>query len=59
MMRRLGHALSRTTRLVNTLEQRTTVRLAAEVVEIRRMLEEREERLGTKRLMVRRATCVV
>jgi hypothetical protein len=45
--------------LVNTLEQRTAVRLAAEVVEIRRMLEEREERLGTKRLIVRRATCVV
>jgi vacuolar-type H+-ATPase subunit D/Vma8 len=28
-MRRLGHALSQTTRLVNTLEQRVAVRLAA------------------------------
>lgn len=56
MMRRLGHALSRTTRLVNTLEQRTAVRLAAEVVAIRRTLEEREreEHLRTKRLILRR-----
>jgi len=54
MMRRLGHALSRTTRLVNTLEQRTTVKVGRRVVEIRRMLEEREEHLRTKRLMVRR-----
>lgn len=56
MMRRLGHALSRTTRLVNTLEQRTAVRLTAEVIEIRRTLEEREreEHLRTKRLILRR-----
>ena len=56
MMRRLGHALSRTTRLVNTLEQRTAVRLSAEVIEIRRTLEEREreEHLRTKRLIRRR-----
>lgn len=56
MMRRLGHALARTTRLVNTLEQRTAVRLNAEVIEIRRTLEEREreEHLRTKRLIRRR-----
>jgi vacuolar-type H+-ATPase subunit D/Vma8 len=51
-----GHALSRTTRLVNTLEQRIAVRLAADLVEIRRTLSEREreEHLRIKRLNVRR-----
>jgi vacuolar-type H+-ATPase subunit D/Vma8 len=55
-MRRLGHALSRTTRLVNTLEQRIAVRLAADLVQIRRTLSEREreEHLRIKRLIVRR-----
>jgi vacuolar-type H+-ATPase subunit D/Vma8 len=49
----------RTTRLVNTLEQRTTMRLAAEVVAIRRMLEERERGApADKRLIVRRVTRV-
>ena len=33
-MRRLGQALSRTTRLVNTLEQRVAVRLQADIASI-------------------------
>jgi H(+)-transporting ATP synthase subunit D len=55
-MRRLGHALSQTTRLVNTLEQRVAVRLAAELAEIRRTLSEREreEHHRIKRLVARR-----
>lgn len=55
-MRRLGHALSRTTRLVNTLEQRIAVRLAADLIEIRRTLSEREreEHLRIRRLIARR-----
>jgi V/A-type H+-transporting ATPase subunit D len=55
-MRRLGHALSRTTRLVNTLEQRIAVRLVADLVAIRRTLNEREreEHLRIKRLIARR-----
>lgn len=57
VMRRLGQALARTTRLVNTLEQRVAVRLAKDLVTIRRTLEEREreEHLRLKRLMARRA----
>jgi H(+)-transporting ATP synthase subunit D len=57
-MRRLGHALSQTTRLVNTLEQRVAVRLAAELAEIRRTLSEREreEHHRIKRLVTRRQT---
>jgi len=57
-MRRLGHALSRTTRLVNTLEQRIAVRLVADLAEIRRTLNEREreEHLLIKRLIARRHT---
>ena len=56
MMRRLGQALSRTTRLVNTLEQRVAVRLTADLAEIRRTLSEREreEHLRVKRLIARR-----
>jgi vacuolar-type H+-ATPase subunit D/Vma8 len=56
LMRRLGQALSRTTRLVNTLEQRVAVGLAADVVAIRRTLEEREreEHQRVKRLIERR-----
>jgi vacuolar-type H+-ATPase subunit D/Vma8 len=56
MMRRLGQALSRTTRLVNTLEQRVAVRLIADLAEIRRTLSEREreEHLRIKRLIARR-----
>lgn len=57
VVRRLGGALARTTRLVNTLEQRVAVRLAAEVTEIRRTLaeREREEQLRIKHLIGRRA----
>ena len=55
-LRRLGQALSRTTRLVNTLEQRVAVSLMAELAEIRRTLSEREreEHLRIKRLVARR-----
>lgn len=42
LMRRLGQALSRTTRLVNTLEQRVAIELAAEAASIARTLDERE-----------------
>ena len=53
VMRRLGQALSRTTRLVNTLEQRVAVRLLADLADIRRTLDEREreEHVRIKRLM--------
>lgn len=56
MMRRLGQALSRTTRLVNTLERRVAVGLTADLAEIRRTLSEREreEHLRVKRLIARR-----
>jgi vacuolar-type H+-ATPase subunit D/Vma8 len=56
VMRRLGYALSRTTRLVNTLEQRVTVGLVADLATIRRTLDEREreEHLRIKRLIARR-----
>ena len=56
MMRRLGHALSQTTRLVNTLEQRVAVRLSTDLAEMRRTLSEREreEHLRIKRLIARR-----
>jgi vacuolar-type H+-ATPase subunit D/Vma8 len=55
-MRRLGAALARTTRLVNTLEQRVAVRLTADLSGIRRTLSEREreEHLRIKRLISRR-----
>lgn len=55
-MRRLGQALSQTTRLVNTLEQRVATRLSAEVVQIQRALSEREreEHLRIKHLINRR-----
>ena len=53
VMRRLGQALARTTRLVNTLEQRVASRLVADLSAIRQTLDEREreEHLRTKRLM--------
>jgi V/A-type H+-transporting ATPase subunit D len=56
VMRRLGQALSRTTRLVNTLEQRVAVQLKHDMVAIRRTLEEREreDTLRLKRLLQRR-----
>lgn len=55
-MRRLGQALSHTTRLVNTLEQRVAVSVAADLAEIRRALSEREreEQLRIKHLIKRR-----
>ena len=55
-MRRLGQALSHTTRLVNTLEQRVRVRLVADLADIRRTLSEREreEHHRIKRLIARR-----
>jgi H(+)-transporting ATP synthase subunit D len=55
-MRRLGQALSQTTRRVNTLEQRVAVRLVADLAEIRRALSEREreEHLRIKHLIARR-----
>jgi vacuolar-type H+-ATPase subunit D/Vma8 len=57
-MRRLGHALAHTTRLVNTLEQRVAVRLSAELADVRRTLaeREREEHHRIKRLVARRRT---
>jgi H(+)-transporting ATP synthase subunit D len=56
LMRRLGHELSRATRLVNTLEQRVATGLHHELSHIRRTLEEREreEHLRLKRLIARR-----
>lgn len=58
VMRRLGQALARTTRLVNTLEQRVSVKMAKDLATIRRTLEEREreehEHLRLKRLIARR-----
>ncbi len=58
LMRRLGHELSRATRLVNTLEQRVAVGLTSDLSHIRRTLEEREreEHLRLKRLIARRKT---
>jgi V/A-type H+/Na+-transporting ATPase subunit D len=56
LMRRLGHALGRTTRLVNTLEQRVAVRLESDVAAMQQILSEREreEHVRIKRLMARR-----
>jgi H(+)-transporting ATP synthase subunit D len=56
VMRRLGQALARTTRLVNTLEQRVSVQLRRDLSSIRRTLEEREreEHVRLKLLMARR-----
>lgn len=56
LMRRLGHELSRATRLVNTLEQRVATGLTSELGQVRRTLEEREreEHLRLKRLIARR-----
>jgi V/A-type H+-transporting ATPase subunit D len=56
LMRRLGEALAKTTRLVNTLEQRVAVQLAADLAAIQETLaeREREEHVRVKRLMARR-----
>lgn len=55
-LRRLGQALSHTTRLVNTLEQRVAVSLNRDLTSMRRTLEEREreEHLRLKRVVSRR-----
>lgn len=59
-MRRLGQALARATRLLNTLEQRVSVALTHELATMRRTLDEREreEHLRLKRVVSsrRRAT---
>lgn len=56
LMRRLGQALARTSRLVNTLEQRVSVGLGRDLAAMRRTLEEREreEHLRLKRLLASR-----
>lgn len=56
VMRRLGQALARTTRLVNTLEQRVAVDLAGDIAGIARTLNEREreEHLRIKRIIASR-----
>ena len=55
-VRRLSNALSRTTRLVNTLEQRVAVTLMADLAAMRSTLaeREREEHLRIKHLILRR-----
>jgi V/A-type H+-transporting ATPase subunit D len=57
-LRRLGQALSHTTRLVNTLEQRVAVSMDRDLAAMRRTLEEREreEHLRLKRVVSRRET---
>lgn len=57
LMRRLGQVLARTTRLVNTLEQRVAAELSSGLSSIQRTLEEREreEHLRVKMLIARRA----
>lgn len=54
-MRRIGHALGRVTRLVNTLEQRVAVSLARDAQTMQGTLEEREreEHLRLKRFLRR------
>lgn len=47
-LRRLGDALSRTSRQLNTLERRLTPRLEREIKETRRVLEEREREEHTR-----------
>jgi len=57
LMRRLGDALARTTRLVNTLEQTVTPELSGALSTMRRALDEREreERLRLVRVVGRQA----
>jgi V/A-type H+/Na+-transporting ATPase subunit D len=56
LIRRLGDAVARTSRQVNTLERRLAPSLAAAVVTVRRALEEREREEGyrIRRLLGRR-----
>lgn len=58
LMRRLGDALSRTSRQLNTLEQRVTPGLERQIAATRRVLEEREreEHGRIHHLLRRRAT---
>ena len=51
-MRRLGEALAKTTRLVNTLERRVAVRLSGDLASMQHTLaeREREEHVRIKRL---------
>jgi V/A-type H+-transporting ATPase subunit D len=55
LIRRLGEALSQTSRQVNTLERRVAPELRGDMVAVRRVLEEREreERLRLKHLLRR------
>lgn len=55
LLRRLGEALSRTSRQVNTLERRLAPRLSSQITGVRRTLEEREreEHLRLKNLHAR------
>jgi vacuolar-type H+-ATPase subunit D/Vma8 len=54
-LRRLGDAVSRTTRQMRTLEQRVAPSLEAQISRVRRQLEEREreDRLRLKRFTTR------
>ena len=56
LLRRIGEALARTSRQVNTLERRLTPRLAADIARIRQVLDEREreERVRLEGLLRRR-----
>lgn len=55
MIRRLGEALSRTSRQLNTLEQRVAPRLEEQITATRRVLEERErEEHGRIKHLLRR-----
>jgi vacuolar-type H+-ATPase subunit D/Vma8 len=53
LIRRLGEALSQTSRQVNTLERRIAPELRSDMVGVRRVLDEREreERLRLKHLL--------
>ncbi|HEU5358328.1 MAG TPA: V-type ATP synthase subunit D, partial [Gemmatimonadales bacterium] len=56
LLRRIGEALARTSRQVNTLERRLAPRLARDIVRVRQVLEEREreERVRLDGLLRRR-----
>jgi V/A-type H+-transporting ATPase subunit D len=57
-VRRLGEAVSRTTRQMRTLEQRVAPRLERQIAQVRRQLEEREreDRMRLKRFRTRTGT---
>lgn len=59
LIRRLGDALSKTTRQVNTLEQRVEPALGRQIAVVRRVLEERErEEHGRLRHLLRKRRAV-